>query len=358
MEERNAVPEEEQSFLIGAIQDIYYGINTSVIKEIVELPALKSLPHFPSFFSGILDYRGTMIPVLDIRIALGFESVPYNDADVVVVIQEADELFGMIIPTLFDIQQLRVQETHFSQFIVGSRTAHPIIRALSKHEEQLVFLFDTQAMIGELHALFSIEQKNLQEKVAETALLGEALHDVSSYTTRFELGIPEHLKELFSERAKRIATKFEAEESMPGMVSITILKIQGKNFGIESKKIKEFCYLSEYATVPAHQKLLGLMTLRGTVLPLVDMWHLLHGQKSSIKPLSKVMVVEGVDGLIGFVVEEAEKVISVEITAFCDLPSDISIEEEPLIKQAVKVENMVIGMLDTEKLIDAIYTAL
>lgn len=357
MEERDTVPREAETFLIGIIHETYYGIKTSVIKEIVELPALKSLPHFPSFFSGILDYRGTMIPVLDTSMTLGFESLPYSDTDVVVIIQEAGELFGIMIPTLFDIQSLQViQETHFSQFIVAPQTTFPIIKAISKYQDNLIFLFDTQAILAELHALFSIGQKkNLQEKVAETALVGEALHDVSHYTTRFELGVPDHLKELFSERAKRVAGRFVATESMPGMVSITILTIQGKKFAIESEKIKEFCYISEYATIPSHQMLLGFMTLRGTILPLADIWYLLHGEKSTIKPLCKVMVVEVVDGVIGFVVEEANKVVSVEMSAFCDLPFDTATEEEPFIQQAVKVENAVIGILDTEKLIQVIY---
>lgn len=358
MMERDTIPGKVESFLIVGIYETYYGIKTSVVKEIVELAELKSLPHFPSFFSGVLDYRGTTIPVLDASVALGFEPIPYTDTDVVVIIQEGGELFGIILPVLVDVHYLEIiKETHFSQFIVGARTNLPIIKALSKYRDSLVFLFDTQALLAELSALFSSDQKQkMQEQAAEAVLIGEAWPHGSRQATQFMSRVPEKFRELFAERAKKVANQYIADESPSGMVSITILKIQGKNFAIESEKIKEFCYISEFAAIPTHKKLLGFMTLRGAILPLADIWYLLHGEKSTITPLYKVMIVEVNDGIMGFVVEEADKVMSVETTAFCDLPFDTATEEEPFIKHAVKVENSVLGILDTEKLIQVVYT--
>lgn len=341
MEEQNQ--QNAISCLLFVINNFFYGIKNEDIHEIMELPALKLFPGYPSYFAGILDYRGETIGVIDSRICIGFPLEKYSLTDVLVIVKEDSQFFGIILPPVFDIQDLiSAKQVHFSQFMAEPAAQSPIISQTAKFKDEIVFILDTKALWSELKVLYTRKGEHV-------------LNVTPDHYPSFLSKVPEEYHEIFQERARRLSEFSYRLEGLAENVSLTILLIKDKQFAIESEKIKEFCYLSEYAPIPGQSNLLGFMNLRGDILPLADIWRLIYRQETtSYKPLAKVLVLDYQDGLIGIVVDEALNVIAVDPSAFCEVPVTTEEAQRLFVKQAVKYENHTIGILDIGKIVEAI----
>jgi purine-binding chemotaxis protein CheW len=88
------------SFTLGA-ED--YGVDILDIREIRGWSATTDLPDAPAFVRGVIDLRGAMVPILDLRIRFGNTPTPIADRPVVIVVSLGDQTVGILADTVSDI---------------------------------------------------------------------------------------------------------------------------------------------------------------------------------------------------------------------------------------------------------------
>jgi purine-binding chemotaxis protein CheW len=105
MDEQNtAVVEDDiQEYLIFTVDAIDFGIDIGLVQEIIEIQPASPIPNALDFCSGIINIRGTIVPVLDMRRKLGFPSVEYDDRACIIVILLEAELVGAIVDSVQDV---------------------------------------------------------------------------------------------------------------------------------------------------------------------------------------------------------------------------------------------------------------
>ena len=74
-------------YLTFAIQGESYGIDVLQIREIIQLSNITSVPRMPAYVRGVINLRGKIIPVIDLRVRFGFGDVPYTPHTCIVVVQ-------------------------------------------------------------------------------------------------------------------------------------------------------------------------------------------------------------------------------------------------------------------------------
>lgn len=79
--------EKEGKYLTFALGDEHYGIGILKVKEIIGMMPVTAIPQTPSFVKGIINLRGKVIPVIDLRLRFSMEPVDYTDRTCIIVIE-------------------------------------------------------------------------------------------------------------------------------------------------------------------------------------------------------------------------------------------------------------------------------
>ena len=90
-------------FLTFALGKESYGIEIKYVTEIVGIQAITEIPELPEYVKGIINLRGKIIPVMDVRLRFKKEPKEYNDRTCVIVIDVKNVSIGLIVDTVSEV---------------------------------------------------------------------------------------------------------------------------------------------------------------------------------------------------------------------------------------------------------------
>lgn len=93
----------KDKYLTFFIDNEKYGIDICYVLEIISVPAISWIPHTPDSLKGIINLRGSIIPVIDVRIRFKKEEVEYNEFTCIIVIQYEDYTVGLIVDDVDEV---------------------------------------------------------------------------------------------------------------------------------------------------------------------------------------------------------------------------------------------------------------
>lgn len=95
------------TFIIG---NECYGIEIKYITEIIGIQTITEIPELPEYIKGIINLRGKIIPVIDVRIRFKKETKAYNDRTCVIVVDIADLSIGLIVDSVAEVLSISEQD--------------------------------------------------------------------------------------------------------------------------------------------------------------------------------------------------------------------------------------------------------
>ncbi len=94
-------------FLTFALSTERYGLEIRKVQEIIGVPSLTKVPRCPDYLKGVINLRGKIIPLIDLRIKFGMPPHPYDEKTCVVVVNVRKEdqtiLIGVVVDTVLDV---------------------------------------------------------------------------------------------------------------------------------------------------------------------------------------------------------------------------------------------------------------
>ncbi|MDQ2780112.1 MAG: chemotaxis protein CheW [Pseudomonadota bacterium] len=100
---RSTQPGEFLTFRLGAEE---YGIDILRVQEIRSYEPPTRIANAPAFIKGVVNLRGVIVPIIDLRLKLGCERVDYNDFTVVVVLNVKGRVVGAVVDSVSDVLEL------------------------------------------------------------------------------------------------------------------------------------------------------------------------------------------------------------------------------------------------------------
>lgn len=148
---RGSARPEVLTFLIGEEE---YGIETGRVREIVKAVRLTSVPRVPPFILGIMMFRGTIVPIFDLRLRFGLSPSRFDpDSRFIILDVEADGergLGGMLVDRVEGVAEIGPSIEPVPMTITG-RPAGFLLgvarRSVEKSGERLVILIDPDALL-------------------------------------------------------------------------------------------------------------------------------------------------------------------------------------------------------------------
>jgi purine-binding chemotaxis protein CheW len=142
----------EEQLVVFELNNESYGVDVKQVQSIIPMPEIVAVPGAPTFIEGVVNLRGAVIPVVDLRNRFNL-SPPPNGRKAVIVIAELDALqVGLIVDKVTEVT--KIAETAIeppSPLLTSVDTAY--LRGIGKFdEERLVILLD-------LSKVFSLEEQ-------------------------------------------------------------------------------------------------------------------------------------------------------------------------------------------------------
>jgi purine-binding chemotaxis protein CheW len=98
-----AMPKEFLSFRLGGEE---YGIDILRVQEIRSYEAPTRIANAPHFIKGVVNLRGVIVPIVDLRVKLACERADYNDFTVVIVLNVRKRVIGVVVDSVSDVLEL------------------------------------------------------------------------------------------------------------------------------------------------------------------------------------------------------------------------------------------------------------
>ncbi len=103
------IRQEYLTFSLGAEQ---YGVDILKVKEIRGWEPLRELHDAPAYIKGVLDFRGHIVPVLDLRIRFGIQQYEYKPTTVIIILSTEDDknMMGVVVDAVSDVLSVKQSE--------------------------------------------------------------------------------------------------------------------------------------------------------------------------------------------------------------------------------------------------------
>jgi purine-binding chemotaxis protein CheW len=137
----------DNEYLSFAIDSQYYGIDLLSVREIRAWTEVTHLPNTPDFVRGIINLRGTVVPIYDLRVRLGGGRTTPSRMHVVIVVVAVNGTFGLLVDSVSDILSIDrrdLQGVPETNMAVGDR----FLSAIVAREERMVSIIDLDRLVS------------------------------------------------------------------------------------------------------------------------------------------------------------------------------------------------------------------
>jgi chemotaxis signal transduction protein/HPt (histidine-containing phosphotransfer) domain-containing protein len=147
-EEVKAVQKEENnSYITFTLDNEVYAVPIQTIEEIIGLQEISLLPNVPDFIKGIINLRGEIVPIMDLRLKFGLLPKEYTQFTVFLIVRVDERLMGMVVDNVADvlvIEPARVQKKP----VFSAKISTEFIGGVYKDaQEEMVILVDIPSLI-------------------------------------------------------------------------------------------------------------------------------------------------------------------------------------------------------------------
>ena len=137
-----------REFLTFRLGTEEYGIDILKVQEIRSYEPPTKIANAPAYLKGVVNLRGVIVPVVDLRIKLGCESVEYNGFTVVIVLNVKGRVVGAVVDSVSDVMQLADQMIQPAPEMSASIVDTTYITGIANVNERLLILMDIESLMG------------------------------------------------------------------------------------------------------------------------------------------------------------------------------------------------------------------
>jgi len=142
--------EKEGKYLTFTLADEEYGIGILKIKEIIGMMPVTSVPQTPDFVKGVINLRGKVIPVMDLRLRFGMAAIDYTDRTCIIVVEIAGEsgkvMIGIVVDTVSEVLNIKAEEIEEAPAF-GTKLDTDYILGMAKMEGGVKILLDIDRVL-------------------------------------------------------------------------------------------------------------------------------------------------------------------------------------------------------------------
>jgi purine-binding chemotaxis protein CheW len=134
------------TFRLGAEE---YGIDIQTVQELRGYSAVTQLANAPAYLKGVVNLRGSIVPIIDLRLKLGIRQASYNDFTVVIVLGLGLRTVGVVVDGVSDVVTLKPEQVKPPPS-AGAGFDNVFLTGIGTIDDRLLLLVDMTVMLCDL----------------------------------------------------------------------------------------------------------------------------------------------------------------------------------------------------------------
>ncbi len=141
----------------------YFGLKIQYVSEIIQFQAITEIPKTEDYIKGLINLRGKVIPVIDVRLRFKQEPFEYNDRTCIIVIDVKSTIVGLIVERIAEVVEIK-EENILPPPSIGrvDKSCHKYIYGIGKVGNDVKLLLDLEKLLND--DLSSLEQEHENEE--------------------------------------------------------------------------------------------------------------------------------------------------------------------------------------------------
>ena len=154
MEARAASREATREVLVFVLGKEEYGVDILKVQEIRSYEKVTAIPSAPAYLKGVVNLRGIIVPVIDLRVKFGLAEPRYDAFTVVIILRIAGRVVGIVVDGVSDVVGLAPNEVKPAPQL-GALVDSSFLAGLATQGERMILLLDIEKFLssGELNVL-------------------------------------------------------------------------------------------------------------------------------------------------------------------------------------------------------------
>lgn len=137
--------ENTEKFLNFSSDGLLFGINTKYVTEIITIVKPTPLPMVPSYVKGIMNLRGQLIPIVDIRLRLGKYEIEYDEKACIVVIEYEGTSIGIIVDTVVNVVDIAIDNI---SYMPENNREEMVSGMISLSDKETLLILDCELLLN------------------------------------------------------------------------------------------------------------------------------------------------------------------------------------------------------------------
>lgn len=319
--------------ILFKILDEYWGLNILDVQEVIRLVEITPVPDAPSFVEGVINLRGHVVFVVNLRKRMQLPPAELNLNTPIIIVKIGELVLGLIVDT---IETLVEVDDAARESVPAEFAAKEYMKAVIKLDDKIVFLLRGGEII-------TGEPKQMLTSMPPSSSTGTELHDEKNMT-----------KGILHLRAQDLA-KVEEQKDEGDKIRLIVFLLNNEWYGIEDVEAREVLRSARIYSVPgAPAHVNGMVNVRGDIIPVIDLARFLGLKVGPKSPVSTgKILIGGRDSVnLGLAVDYIEDIIEVDQNTL-QPSAELFGEEAKFIKGKLEWENRVITVLNIAPLVAA-----
>ncbi len=146
------ITDREGKYLTFTLAGEEYGIGILKIKEIIGMMSITSVPQTPKFVKGVINLRGKVIPVVDLRLRFTMDAIDYNDRTCIIVVEiggrGTDIVIGIVVDSVSEVLNIKSEDIEDTPTF-GTTLNTDYILGMAKMEGKVKILLDIDEVLSQ-----------------------------------------------------------------------------------------------------------------------------------------------------------------------------------------------------------------
>lgn len=139
--------EDGNQFLTFQLQDEEYGIEILRVQEIKGFSRITPIPNAPRYIKGVMNLRGAVVPIVDLRAKFNLPEMEYNRFTVIIVVTIGPKVMGLVVDAVSDVLNVGANEMEATPNL-GEGVDTSFMTGIAKTGERLITLLNIDKLAG------------------------------------------------------------------------------------------------------------------------------------------------------------------------------------------------------------------
>jgi purine-binding chemotaxis protein CheW len=158
MTDTNTIAKQERQLVIFDLAAEAYGVDIGTVREIIRVQEITHVPNAPDFVEGVINLRGKVIPVVDLRKRFGLATGEQTAESRIVVVDIAGEDIGVMVDAVAEVLRITGDSVEAASSIITTADSYYIL-GIAKLGERLIILLDLDKVLSQEEKLALLDAR-------------------------------------------------------------------------------------------------------------------------------------------------------------------------------------------------------